>query len=210
MGALAKAQGQYKKLVANEDSTVGKFANLQAILDSTREALSSNNLAFFQHIKLLDEGSGAALLRTILGHDSGQWISSTARVVVGKTDRQSGNSIEFHKRLHACTILGVAPSKTDPMLFDDNGEEQFEEHIVSSLRKSDDGKLPQDVREEVINKERYDDLMHELSGYEDIARGIMEKYDIKSLADLPNSEYHRTIASIRRIKRTHEMYVNRK
>lgn len=209
MGALAKAQGSYKKLIANEDSPAGKFANLEAILEATKEGRSANNLAFYQYIKLLDEGSGAALLRTILGHDSGQWIASTARVVIGKTDRQNGNSIEFHKRMHACTILGIAPSKTDPLLFDDNGEEQFEKYIVEGLRK-DDSKLPKEAREEVITKERYDDLMHELNGFEDIARGIMEKYNIESLADLPNSEYHRTVASIRRIKKTHEMYLNRK
>ena len=72
MGAIAKAQGNYKRLIPNEDSSVGKFANLQAILDATRESLSANAVSFFQYIQLLDEGSGAALLHTVLGHDSGQ------------------------------------------------------------------------------------------------------------------------------------------
>ena len=210
MGAIAKAQGNYKRLIPNEDSSVGKFANLQAILDATRESLSANAVSFFQYIQLLDEGSGAALLHTVLGHDSGQWISSTARVIIGNTDRQSGNSIETHKRIHAATLLGIAPSKNDPVMIDDNGEEQFENHIIESLQKSKDSKLPKDVREEVITNDRYKDLMWELEGFEDIAKGIMEKYDIESLADLPNSEYHQTLASIKRIKKTHERYVNRK
>ena len=95
-------------------------------------------------------------------------------------------------------------------MIDDNGEEQFENHIIESLQKSKDSKLPKDVREEVITNDRYKDLMWELEGFEDIAKGIMEKYDIESLADLPNSEYHQTLASIKRIKKTHERYVNRK
>ena len=50
------------------------FANLQAILKATRESLSVNEIGFFQFIELLDEGSGAALLKTTLGHSSGQYI----------------------------------------------------------------------------------------------------------------------------------------
>jgi hypothetical protein len=210
MQALAKAQGSYKKLIANEDSPSGKFANLQAILEATREALSANELAFYQNIELLEDGTGATLLHTNLGHGSGQWISSTARVVVGKIDRQNGNSIEFYKRAHACAILGVAPSTTDPELFDDNGEQQFEHQTVEGLKKSPDGKLPKEVREEVISNDRYNTLMWELESFDDLAKDIMEKYSIESLADLPNSEYHRVFAQIKRIKTTHERYLNRK
>ncbi|HEY5267746.1 MAG TPA: hypothetical protein VII94_01275, partial [Candidatus Saccharimonadales bacterium] len=81
MGAIAKAQGSYKPLVANQDAPGGKFANLQAVLTAVRESLSMNGLGFFQFIELLDEGSGAALLKTTIGHESGQYISSCARVV---------------------------------------------------------------------------------------------------------------------------------
>ncbi len=37
----------------------------------------------------------------------------------------------------------------------------------------------------------------------------MEKHDIESLADLPNSEYHPTLMRIRNIKKTQEMYERR-
>jgi ERF superfamily len=210
MGALAKAQGSYKKLVANQDAPGGKFANLQAILDAVRESLSKNGLGFFQFIELLDEGSGAALLKTTIGHESGQYISSCARVVTGKTERQTGNIYEIHKRLHALMLLGIAPSDNDPIAFDDNGEIMAEQHLVASLRKPDSPQKEEIDRSDVINKHQYEELLIELNGFDKIAKDIMQAYDIHTLADLPASEYHRARAKILKIKRTQEDYLRKK
>lgn len=210
MAALSKAQGSYKKLVANQDAPGGKFANLQAILEAVRESLSKNGLGFFQFIELLDEGSGAALLKTTLGHESGQYISSCARVIMGKTERQTGNIYEIHKRLHALMILGIAPSNNDPIAFDDNGEIIAEQHLINSLRKPDTPVKKEVDRTDVINSTQYEELLIELNGFEKIAKDIMEVYDIVTLADLPASEYHRARAKILKIKRTQEEYLRKK
>ena len=200
MGALAKAQGSYKPLIANEDSPGGKFANLQAILLATRESLSSNNLSFYQYIELLDEGSGAGLLKTIIGHESGQWIGSCARVIAAKTDRQTGNTTEFHKRQHAAMLLGIAPSKNDPYMFDDNGISQADDVIIEQMRKP--VRMNNESRE-VINNDQYVDLTYELEGYIDIHKGVLNTYGIETLADLPREEYHRALARIRQIKKNY-------
>jgi hypothetical protein len=210
MGALSKAQGAYKKLMANQDAPGGKFANLQSILEAVRESLAKNGLGFFQFIELLDEGSGAALLKTTIGHESGQYIASCARVVAGKTERQTGNIYEIHKRLHALMLLGIAPSDNDPIAFDDNGEIMAEQHLVASLRKPDSPKKEEVDRMDVINKTQYEELLIELDGFEKIAKDIMEVYDIHTLADLPASEYHRARAKILKIKRTQEDYLRKK
>lgn len=210
MGALSKAQGGYKKLVANQDAPGGKFANLQAIREATSESLSKNNLGFYQYIELLDEGSGAALLKTTIGHSSGQYIASCARVVTGKTERQTGNIYEIHKRLHALMILGIAPSDNDPIAFDDNGELIAEQHLIASLRKPNSPQKEEIDRTDVINKTQYEELLIELNGFEKIAKDIMEVYDIVTLADLPASEYHRARSKILKIKRTQEDYLRKK
>lgn len=210
MGALAKAQGSYRKLVANQDAPGGKFANLQAILDAVRESLAKNGLGFFQFIELLDEGSGASLLKTTIGHESGQYISSCARVVTGKTERQTGNIYEIHKRLHALMLLGIAPSENDPVAFDDNGEIMAEQHLISQLRKPDSPQKEEVDRTDVINKTQYEELLIELNGFDKIAKDIMEVYDIHTLADLPSSEYHRARAKILKIKRTQEEYLRKR
>lgn len=210
MGALAKAQGSYKRLVANQDAPGGKFSNLQAILEAVRESLANNGLGFFQYIELLDEGSGAALLKTTLGHASGQYIASCARVIAGTTERQTGNIYEIHKRLHALMILGIAPSENDPIAFDDNGEIIAEQHLITSLRKVDTPQKEKINRWEVINNTQYEELLIELNGYPKIAKEIQEKHGIQTVADLPASQYHKAIMEIRRIKRNHEEYLTKK
>jgi len=209
MGSLAKAQGTYKALVSNESAPGGKFANLKAILDAVRESLSANGLAFYQFIELLDEGSGAALLKTMIGHESGQYISSCARVVTGKTDRKTGNCYEIHKRFHALMLLGIAPSENDPLAFDDNGIEQDEDVLIETIRKPKSARIEMD-RDDTVNNEQYTELMIELDDYPDIARNVMDVYGISTLADLPKEEYHKARAKIMKIKRTQDDYQTRK
>lgn len=210
MGALAKAQGSYKTLIANQEASGRKFANLQSILLAVRESLSSNGLGFFQFIELLDEGSGAALLKTTIGHESGQYITSCARVVAGRTDRQTGNIYEVHKRLHALMLLGIAPSENDPIAFDDNGEMMAEERLKDQLRKPDSPKKEEIDHNDVINKHQYEELLLELTGYSKVAEDIMEAYDIRTLADLPASEYHKSRSKILKIKKTQEDYLRQR
>lgn len=206
MAALAKAQGSYKKLIANQDAPGGKFANLHAIFDAIRDALSQNGLGFYQYIELLDEGTGAALLKTVIGHESGQYISSSARIVMGKTERATGNMLEIHKRFHALMLLGIAPSQNDPFSFDDNGQELADEHLINQIRKPREPQKPDIDRTDTISKDQYDELLIELNGYETLAKDIMETYHIETLADMPRSEYHRARAQILKIKRVQEEY----
>lgn len=208
--ALSKAQGEYKLLIANQDAPAGKFANLQAILNATRSALSENELAFYQYIELLDEGSGAALLISVLSHASNEWISSRARVVMGKTDRATGNTLEIHKRFHALMLLGIAPSDGDPHAFDDNGDEQAKELVLEELKKPDTEKERIKVTSnEPITKDQYDDLMIELRNYKEIAQEILTVYNIETLADLPRERYHPALQEIRRLKKLHEDFYRR-
>lgn len=210
MASFSRAQGTYKPLISNQDAPGGKFANLQAILLAVRESLASNGLGFFQFIELLDEGSGAALLKTTIGHESGQYITSCARVIAGKTERSTGNIYEIHKRLHALMLLGIAPSDNDPIAFDDNGEILAEQVLVAELRKPDSPQKDAVDRNDVVDKTQYQELLIELQGFEKIAKDIMECYGIQTLADLPSGEYHRARSKILKIKRTQEEYLRKK
>lgn len=204
-GALAKAQGAYKKLVPNQRYKNEKYANLEAILFATREALSINGIAFSQHDELLDDGLGAILLKTTLMHESGQWISSWARIVSCKTFKETGAVYEFTARLQAVRLLGIAASENDPYLFDDNGEMQAEQVLLDDIKKPREMRLQEkDYKEKTINNFQYNELMIELDGYERIAISIMKKHGIDTLADLPESMYHSTMGEIRRIKKLEE------
>lgn len=211
MLALATAQGNYRPLVANTRTPGGKYANLQAILDSVRDALSSNGLGFYQYVELLDEGSGAALLWTVLGHESGQYVRSCARVFTGKTDRQTGNIYEIHKRFHALMVLGIAPSDHDPVAFDDNGAELADFQVLEQLKKPTNYAKASDQSDyiERISNDQYNDLLIELEGYPDIAKGVMDTYAIDTLADLPKEQYHQAANKVRLIKKRHQDYLSR-
>jgi len=203
--ALAKAQGSYKKLIPNQFYKGEKYANLEAILSSTREALSTNGIAFYQHDELLNEGAGATLLKTTLMHESGQWISSWARIIFGQTDKETGSAYEFRARLHALRILGVAPSDNDPLLFDDNGEAQEEKLILNDIKKPRELLLKERAyREKTISDHQYKELLIELDGYDRLAGSILKKHGIETLADLPESAYHLVLGEIRRIKKLEE------
>jgi ERF superfamily len=203
--ALAKAQGEYKKLKANERANTGKyFANLEAVLEATRDALAKYLIMFSQNIKILDEGSGAALLITKLGHESGEWIASYARVMVGKTDYATGYAYEIHKRLHALMLLGIAPSANDPIAHDDDGDDQSERRIVDELLKP---KVERDIdRTLVISKEQYDNLNKELDIYptkddgDYMLKKILETHEIETLADLPKDVYPDVLLKLKEVR----------
>lgn len=207
MEALAKAQGSYKKLISNEHSASGKYANLQAILEAVRESLSTNGIAFYQFIELNEDQT---ILKTVLAHLSGQSIWSTARIVTGKNLRATANILEINKRIQALMILGIAPSQNDAYAFDDNTDELSEQQLIEEVRKPKDGKAKLLVdRETTINKDQYQELLIELDGYESICEDILECYKIETLADLPKEEYHKAKNKIFKIKKIHEDYSNR-
>lgn len=204
MGALAKSQGMYKPLIANEEGPGGIFANHQATLDATREATSSNGLALFSYTQILDEGSGATLFYSILAHESGQYIGSVCRFVGSNHFRRDCAKLTQYRRIQAQLLLGIAPSSNDPFFFDDDGEIESEENLIEHYRR---GKPNRDVeKQDVINKEQYENLLDELMGFEQIAKSIQEKFNIQTLADLPKDEYHKTLGKIRRIIRESEKH----
>ena len=207
--ALAIAQGSYKVLVPNVDASGGPYANLQAILDATREALSKNKLAFYRITELLDEGTGAQLLKTTISHGSGQFISSAARVVSCPTFKETFNALEVIGRSQASLLLGIAPSPNDPMLKDDNGAEQLEKVVLHNIRKPEEAKNRSEFAD-TISKEQYDNLMYELEGFPEIARGIQIKYGKDTLADLPKDVYYKVETEVRKIKATHNEYIRNK
>lgn len=203
-GALAKAQGMYKPLVLSGEVAGKKCATLGSILNATREALSANELVFIQEIHLMDDGKGGALLKTKVGHSSGQEIESVARVVHFKLDRQTGNSYENQKRLHAATLLGIALGADDPVYFDDGGIEQADLVTLEELKKPH---VERNLnREEVVSNDEYKSLLFELDGYPDIVKNIQNVYGIETLADLPKSEYYKARDKIRTIIETLKDY----
>lgn len=210
-GALAKAQGAYKKLIPNQTYKGEKFANLDAIFLATREALSNNGLCFSQIDDILDDGSGIVILKSLLIHESGQWLSSWSRIVPASTERDTARIYEGRSRRHAARLLGIAPSDNDPYLFDDNGESEAQQRLLEDLAKP-----KEEIAKErtgairTISDRQYNELLIELRGYEMVAKQIMDKQGISTLADLPEDAYYMTKKYIATIKKELEDELARK
>ena len=193
--ALSKAQGSYKTLIPTQDGPCGIYSSLRDILIATRESLSLSVLSFYQYIELQDEGMGASILRSILSHSSGQFISSCARVA-----QEDFPKIEDYKRMHAYMLLGIAPVGNDPLL--ENEHEAIEKMAATKPRS------PAYIRPSMGNSslttDEYNELVWELEEYPEIAKSILKYYNISTIADLPRQEYYPARMQIKKIKKAHE------
>lgn len=112
--ALAKAQRQIQS--AKKDSVNphfrSRYADLASCWDACREQLTSNGIAVVQPIH--NEGP-YAFLKTILVHESGEWIASGSYPLKPiKDDPQGlGSAITYARRYSLCAMVGVAPDDDD-------------------------------------------------------------------------------------------------
>lgn len=112
--ALAKAQRQIQS--AKKDSVNphfrSRYADLASCWDACREQLTSNGIAVVQPIH--NDGP-YAFLKTILVHESGEWIASGSYPLKPmKDDPQGlGSAITYARRYSLCAMVGVAPDDDD-------------------------------------------------------------------------------------------------
>ena len=198
--ALAKAQSEYKRVSFNRENPFYKsgFADLDALIEATRPALTKNGLSFIQQVRINNDGM--TILHSILGHKSGEWIESRNRIVVDKNDNQKyGSTLSYQKRYAAQALLGITVS-ADPV--DDDAEyvqqdERQEKAKGVALNVKYNAK---DQSFDTITKEQLEELNYELGEYPDIATQILEGLRLQSLADLPQSKFIATVKRVREIK----------
>jgi hypothetical protein len=124
--ALAKAQGQI------DDATKtgvnphfrSKYADLAAVRSVIREPLAVNDISVIQAPRTLN---GEVEVETMLLHKSGEYISETLRLPVGKWDAHGiGSGISYARRYGLMSILALAAD-------DDDGNAAVEKTTVVSV-----------------------------------------------------------------------------
>lgn len=139
-GALAKAQGQFAtvertmtaKITANSEdkrSFTYRYETLADVLDIIRKPMSDNGIAVMQ----FPSRKGTELLmRTLLAHESGEWISSdTTFVLAGTSPQAIGGGIAYARRYTLKSILGLAADEIE----DDDGAAAEREHDQRDQRQ---------------------------------------------------------------------------
>lgn len=116
--ALAKAQAQIKGAVRDSENPYFKsaYADLASVWDACRAPLTANGLSVVQLPGPVEIGDPGAFveLRTMLLHESGQFLASTLRMPVKDLTPQGvGSAITYARRYALAAVVGVAPEDDD-------------------------------------------------------------------------------------------------
>ena len=121
--ALSKAQGMIKGAIKDSENPYFRslYADLASVWDACREPLSKNGLSIIQITEIIDL---KPVLKTILLHESGEWISGTYPIMpmrqakdtgwVASEDPQSmGSALTYGRRYTLAAMVGIAPEDDD-------------------------------------------------------------------------------------------------
>ena len=136
--ALAKAQSEIEAAVeSHKNSFYGsKYANIHDVSQAVKKPLANNNLFYMQ---MWGKGSSPneLLLRTMIGHSSGEeiWFVSSVLCPDPTNSQKVGASLTYSKRYALAGALGV--TSTEAQFDDDANVLQFSDKDVhSELKKA--------------------------------------------------------------------------
>lgn len=112
--AMAKAQSQIETAIKDKTNPhyKSKYADLGAIWDACRKALTDNGIAVMQWP--LHSEDGKAHLETILTHGSGESLSRVFSIPVSKQDAHGyGSAITYLRRFSLASVVGVVADEDD-------------------------------------------------------------------------------------------------
>ena len=112
--ALAAAQGEVEGAVKGKANPAfrSKYADLAAVWDACREALTKHGLAVVQSPGPCADGRME--MTTMLAHASGEWMRGTLTIPLGKVDAQAyGSALTYSRRYALAAFVGVAPEDDD-------------------------------------------------------------------------------------------------
>ena len=180
--ALSKAQAEMHiaGLTATNPFFKSKYADLKELVLASRPSLTKHGLAVSQVVHINE-------LVTILGHSSGQYISSSIEIRPTKTDVQAyGSYITYLRRYAYAAIVGVVTGDED-----DDG----------NLASSSNGQYSPKNEVNKVTTEQLDQLESELNGYPELAERMKKGMNIKKLEDFPKADFAGGIKRIQQIKR---------
>jgi len=112
--ALALAQGKIEGAVKGKENPhfKSKYADLSAVWEACRDALTANGLAVIQSPGPIAEGR--LEMTTMLVHSSGEWIRGALTIPLGKVDAQAyGSAVTYARRYALAAFVGVSPEDDD-------------------------------------------------------------------------------------------------
>lgn len=113
LAALSKAQSEIEGAKENSKNPHFKssYPDLFSVWQACKKPLTDNGLSIIQTFQ---PSGDKTLLITILGHSSGQWISSVLPMPIVKNDPQGlGSCVTYCRRYALSALVGVCPMDDD-------------------------------------------------------------------------------------------------
>lgn len=200
LAALSKAQGQMMTAGKGAYNTVYKsyYADWETIKEVSRIPLAENGLSVVQSPVQIDRDY--KVLWTVLGHSSGQFISSTWHInpkpietregkIIDVRVQQVGGEVTFIKRYAFASIIGLSLGE------DDDGNTASGKNVNKIPSKSNTTNDNNDGNT-IITKENFEMLDEALSGFGNetwLRTQVLEHNKIQKLNDLPLSKFQSVI-----------------
>ncbi len=129
--AFSVFQGNLENVSKQKEGHGYKYADLGSCIDSAKKELAKNGLSVVQLIGA--DGTGNTTLETILGHSSGEYISTTCIIPIAKLAGGSagnpaqimGASITYMRRYQFAAIIGLAQEDDDAQSVTKNKEKNI-------------------------------------------------------------------------------------
>jgi hypothetical protein len=117
--ALSKFQGELENVEKGREGHGYKYATLGNCIDAAKPALTANGLSVTQ--LLSNNEKGEVTMETVLGHSTGEYISSMCVMPIAKLQGGGGSnpaqimgaSITYMRRYQYAAIIGLAQDDTD-------------------------------------------------------------------------------------------------
>ncbi len=120
--AMAKFQGELENVEKAKAGHGYKYATLGNCIDAAKPMLASNGLSVIQLMG--NDDKGGVTMETVLGHSSGEYMSSMCVMPIAKLQGGGGSnpaqimgaSITYMRRYQYAAIIGLAQDDTDGVL----------------------------------------------------------------------------------------------
>ncbi|MDH3324042.1 MAG: ERF family protein [Candidatus Peregrinibacteria bacterium] len=129
---IAKALLQAQKNIggakkgANNPFFKSKYADLGSVLEACKDHLNDAGISILQPVVSNDQGN---FVKTILLHESGQYLASTMQLIFSKNDmQQAGSAISYARRYTLQSLVSI-PAE------DDDGEAQVKPSRIKQEAK---------------------------------------------------------------------------
>jgi hypothetical protein len=117
--ALSKFQGELENVEKAASGHGYKYAKLGHCIDAAKPILATNGLSVMQLMGSNDNGD--VTMETVLGHSSGEYVSSACVMPIAKLQGGGGSnpaqvmgaSITYMRRYQYAAIIGLAQDDTD-------------------------------------------------------------------------------------------------